>query len=157
MLFACIVFAETCSLCCKMKRAIHLTLLLITLVASFSARGDCWRAAAERYGVSQPLLAAIAKVESNFNAHAINRNGNGSTDIGIMQINSRWWKALAKYGIGPAQLFDACTSIHVGAWILADNVRRHGNTWTAVGAYNATSANKRIIYAWKVYRALHGT
>lgn len=32
-----------------------------------------------------------AKFESNFNTQATNRNTDGSTDYGILQINSRWW------------------------------------------------------------------
>ena len=74
-----------------------------------------------------------------------------------MQINSQWWPALAQYGIEPSHLWDPCTSIHVGAWILANNMQR-GDYWSAVGAYNAgwdpSQAKKRNDYAWRVYRHL---
>lgn len=32
-----------------------------------------------------------ANYESSFNTQATNRNTDGSTDYGILQINSRWW------------------------------------------------------------------
>lgn len=71
-----------------------------------------------------------------------------------MQINSVWLPELAKHGISARQLWDPCTNIHVGAWVLAQKVRKLGMTWDAVGAYNATTRAKRISYAWKVYANL---
>jgi soluble lytic murein transglycosylase-like protein len=113
----------------------------------------CWEEAAARYGVNPYVLYAIAKTESNLNPAAINRaNKNGSYDIGLMQINSGWLPTLRKHGIGEAQLMDACTNIQVGAWVLAQNMRRMGNSWEAVGAYNARDEQLRIKYALKVYR-----
>jgi soluble lytic murein transglycosylase-like protein len=112
----------------------------------------CWNEAAQRYGVNPQLLYAIAKTESGLNSRALNRNPDGSYDIGLMQINSRWIPTLRRYGISEARLFDPCTSIHVGAWILAQNMRRLGNTWNAVGAYNAKTPAQRLQYAIKVYR-----
>jgi hypothetical protein len=50
----------------------------------------CWDDAAQRYQVSSALLYAIARTESGLNPLAIGRNGNGSRDIGLMQINSSW-------------------------------------------------------------------
>lgn len=126
----------------------------LMLLAGTSARA-CWEQAGERYGVNPYLLYAIAKTESGLNPAAINRsNKNGSYDIGLMQINSRWLPTLRKHGIEEEQLWDACTSIHVGAWVLAQNMQRLGNSWEAVGAYNARDPELRIKYALKVYRNL---
>lgn len=111
---------------------------------------SCFRRASMRYDISQRLLEAIAQVESSGNPMAINRNSNGSEDIGLMQINSFWLPKLEEYGITRQDLFDPCVSIDVGAWILADNIARHGYSWEAVGAYNAASQDKRLKYARKV-------
>jgi soluble lytic murein transglycosylase-like protein len=112
----------------------------------------CWEEAGARYGVNPYLLYAIARTESGLNPAAINRNKNGSYDIGLMQINSRWLPALRKYGLDEQQLFEPCTSIYVGAWILAQNIQRMGNSWDAVGAYNAVDPGLRQKYALKVYK-----
>jgi soluble lytic murein transglycosylase-like protein len=44
--------------------------------------------AGEYYRIDPKILYSIAKIESNLNPNAINRNLNGSVDMGIMQINS---------------------------------------------------------------------
>jgi soluble lytic murein transglycosylase-like protein len=121
------------------------------LVISSSASA-CWEEAAQKYGMNPYLLYAIAKTESNLNPSAINRNKNGSYDIGLMQINSRWLPSLRRYGIEETHLWDACVNIQVGAWVLAQNMQRMGNSWEAVGAYNARNPELRIKYAQKVYR-----
>ena len=116
-------------------------------------------------GVSARLLWAMAKVESSHSPQAMNRGHLARTDsydIGLMQINSRWLPTLAKFGITEEKLKEPRTSIEVGAWILRDLFRRHGNTWEAVGAYNAACTQlkgdacrkARDLYIGKVRNAL---
>jgi hypothetical protein len=79
-----------------------------------------------------------------------------------MQINDAWLPALARFGIAESHLFDACINVHVGAWILADNIRRHGYGWEAVGAYNvgcrqlaqSECARRRARYIDRIARQL---
>jgi soluble lytic murein transglycosylase-like protein len=128
----------------------------LALCAALPAHA-CWEDAANRYQVSSALLYAIARTESGLNPQAVGRNANGSRDIGLMQINSAWLSTLASHGIGERELFEACTNIHVGAWILAGNVARLGYTWEAVGAYNASDPDLRRAYIEKVRRNLPST
>jgi len=115
---------------------------------------QCLRSAAQKFQVDSSLLKAIARVESNFNPRAVNAaNGNGTRDVGLMQINSTWLPTLRRWNITEQDLFNPCTNAEVGAWVLASNFSNMGPSWEAVGAYNARSLHKRRAYAWKVYRA----
>ena len=109
---------------------------LIALAAMSSGTGAghaCWEEAASRYQVSSTLLYAIARTESALNPRAVGHSSNGTRDIGLMQINSAWLPTLSRFGIGERDLFEPCVSIHVGAWILAGNIRRLGYTWDEIG------------------------
>lgn len=134
------------------------TVTLAALLAASSAHANvpykkCFEEAANRYGLDQRMLVAIAKTESGIRSGVIGpKNSNDTYDIGVMQINSAWRPTLAKYGISEQGLMDPCTNIHVGAWILATNIQTHGPTWKAVGAYNARTPSKQVVYVKKVQR-----
>mgnify|MGYP001194436883 CR=1 FL=1 len=150
-----------------MKAAYRL-LFATSLLSAGSASATCWDEASVEYGIPANVLKAIAKVESNFNPKAVRKpyvagNKDGSYDIGLVQINSSHFPKLEReFGITENQLYDGCTNLKVGAWILADNVRRLGWNWNAIGAYNAGCARitkelctkLRLTYANKVYAAL---
>lgn len=136
----------------------HTVLFLLLFGLASNAHATCWEEASGRYNVPIPLLKAIAEVESSNRARVVAQNTNGSFDYGFMQINDFWLPELARHGIGKAELMDACTSLNVGAWILAQNIRQMGYGWEAVGAYGAgTRKDKtaaRIKYARKVWKVL---
>ena len=136
------------------RRTLSVRLSLALAFCAALPAHACWEVAAQRYQVSSVLLYAIARTESGLNPRAIGRNSNGSRDIGLMQINSAWLPTLASHGISERDLFEPCTNIHVGAWVLAGNVSRLGYTWEAVGAYNAASPALRRSYVEKVRRHL---
>ena len=139
---------------------------LFTLCVSFhTAYADstltynhCITQAAQQYQINTGLVRAIIQVESAFDPKAININTSGSEDVGLMQINSEWLPRIKRFGIDREKLFHPCTNISVGVWILAQEIARFGNTWEAVGAYNAGPApekkKRRLRYAQKVRAAL---
>ncbi len=146
-------------------RGLFAGLLAIAPALGQAVPAHCFEQAAARYGVDAGLLRAVAATESDMNPRAVNATHAERTrtvDIGLMQINTRWLSQLARYGIQQEHLFDPCTNVAVGAWILAGEFARRGATWDAVGAYNAgcsqlkgeacTAARSR--YAWRVYRRL---
>lgn len=129
--------------------------LLALAIVSTGVRADCLDDAAGYHHVHPLLLRAIAKQESGLRADRISApNSNGTYDIGLMQINSAWLPTLANSGITKDSLMNACINAYVGAWILSQNMQRLGNTWNAVGAYNANAPEKRLAYANKIYRQL---
>lgn len=138
-------------LCCAMPVQAH----------EASPYAACFQEAGRYYGLAPELLEAIAQAESRLDSLALNAaNRDGSWDIGLMQVNSRWLPVLEAAGIAAHQLYEPCTSIWVGAWVLAGNVARYGYGWDAVGAYNAGTAataaaqRRRERYAHRIHRLL---
>lgn len=136
-----------------MSRTIGLVLVLLACCCAVPAQA-CWEAAGRRYGIDPRLLYAIARTESSLDPRAINRNKNGSYDVGLMQINSSWFPLLKRHGIEERHLYDPCVSLQVGSWILAQNLRRLRDPWLAVGAYNSPTPARARAYALKVYKNL---
>jgi soluble lytic murein transglycosylase-like protein len=105
--------------------------------ASILEEERCIGPAAHHHRVNPLLLRAILKAESNLNPHAIGRNGDGTIDIGIGQVNSRHLPLLAANGIQPAHLLDPCIGTYVAAWHLSRVIAVHGNTWEGVARYHS--------------------
>lgn len=124
------------------------------LVDNSHELNGCWDKAASAYKLDPWLLMAIAQVESSFNKFATNRNSNKSIDLGMMQINTIWLPTLRKYGIEAQHLFQPCTSVFVGAWIIAQNIKHFGYNQDGIGAYNSPgNIVLRRAYAKKVYNS----
>ena len=112
----------------------HALIPLLFLVLSTRVHGFCFEEAGRCYGVSPELLRTIAMVESGMDAQALRRNRDGTLDIGLMQINSRWAMLL-----GPerwSHVRNPCYHVMLGAWILRLCIERYGYTWDAVAGYH---------------------
>lgn len=138
-----------------MIRPIGLLLALAGLTGQAHADTDaCFAHAAQRRNLNVNLLRAIARVESNYRPYVTNTKTYAIGEMQIMPFHLNWLK---RYGIYEHDLYDACTNINVGAFVLADFIRMYGNTWRAVGAYGAgISPNKeqaRIGYVQLVQQA----
>ena len=132
-----------------------LLVFFLSLLLPLAGNAACFDEAAARYRIPVDLLRAISKVESSGKFNAINVNKNGSKDLGHMQINSSWLPTLKKYGITQENIMNPCINTHVGAWVLAGNIKRLGYNWDAIGAYNAVTPSKRQIYARKIAAVLN--
>ncbi len=116
------------------------------------AQDYCFEEAGRMYNISPDILWTISRVESGHRPFAVNFNRNGTYDFGHMQINSSWYPVIG-YRLWMS-LGDPCQNTKIGAWILAQCIRRHGYTWGAVGCYNAGSEHRKVRYAWRIYRTL---
>jgi hypothetical protein len=127
----------------------------IIVIAGFSYVDDaaafCWNEASARYRISAAVLQSIGQHESGLRPTAVNRNQNGTVDVGVMQINSVHFAELSSYGIAPNALWDPCTNVMVGAFLLARSIVKYGNTWEAVGAYHSRTPGLKERYASQVY------
>jgi soluble lytic murein transglycosylase-like protein len=131
--------------------------ILAVVVFSTPAHAFCWDEAAADYGLNPEVLKAVSAVESNHNQSAVHWNKDGTYDACHMQINSGWYFRLKKrYGKGYADrawsgLADPCYCTKFGAFVLSDCIARYGDTWRAVGCYNAGDSAKAEVYARKVH------
>jgi soluble lytic murein transglycosylase-like protein len=147
------------------KRFLIIFSFIVCKAVSAQQVDDCFQASAQKYNLDPRLLWSIAMVESRGRTEAVNNTHiqrTGTRDFGVMQINESWLPALARHGITRDRLMkDRCLNVDVGAWILADSIKRNGATWNAVGAYNAActqlkgkdceSARKRytdLVWQW---------
>jgi hypothetical protein len=88
--------------------------------------------AANQYGVPPSIALGIAAHESGFNPTATNVNTNGTTDYGVMQLNT---SVLQTYGLTPAQAFDPQTNIDTAMQLLGGYISKYGSIDTALQAY----------------------
>jgi cell wall-associated NlpC family hydrolase len=95
-----------------------------------AALAPLFASAAQRYGVPESLLAAVAQVESGFNAQAVSSAG----AQGLMQIMPSTAAGLGVNPLDPAQAIDGA------AQMLAGYIAAYGSTSTALAAYNAGPA-----------------
>jgi cell wall-associated NlpC family hydrolase len=90
--------------------------------------GDLFVKAGAKYGISPKLLAAVAKVESGYNPHAVSKVG----AQGLMQL----MPGTAR-GLGIDDSFNPAQAIDGGAQLLARNLREFKSVPLALAAYNA--------------------
>lgn len=115
-----------------MRRSLALIVALVpfSLANAFPHEG-CFRAAARLHGVPTDLLIAVAEVESGFQASAMS----DASAHGVMQIR---WPVTARH-LGarrPAELYNPCRNIELGARYLAELIARYGDERRALAAYN---------------------
>lgn len=93
---------------------------------------------AKEYGLSESIIFAIIKNESNFEKNISSNKG----AIGLMQIMTETGKEVAnKLSITEMDLLDAETNIKIGTKYFSDLYKKYNNTELALAAYNAGSGN----------------
>lgn len=138
-----------------MKKALLFLVFVTSLIASDNE--NYYVSAGEAFGIEPWILWSVGDTESKHNPFAINKNSNGTYDVGVMQINSIHFQDLKqKYGIEPKDLFDPKISIYVGASLLKECFDKYGNNWKAINCYNGLNYDNRVnnTYAKKVYQNL---
>lgn len=136
----------------------RLVIVLSFLLLAKGAMGSCFKLAGEEFRIDWRIISAIASVESNFNANAINVNKNNSIDVGIMQINSIHQNELANKGIAMNELLEPCKNVIVGAWILKKSIAKaDGDIWKGVGYYHSSTPKLQTSYIKKVKHAYYNS
>lgn len=130
-------------------------------------------AASSKHDVPLELLVALAVTESSLHPWAVNISSNGfypqtkkealelvqeakNYDLGVMQINS-WWLHPSRLDMTPSEILDPKNNIDAAAWILRQEIDRHGVSWKAIGAYHSNPINnpeRSKAYALRVSKKL---
>lgn len=120
-------------------RKVTIILALAACLAAYSAStlaNSCWAETGAHFGIDPNLLKAIAWQESRGHPNAVGpRLKDGNVALGMMQINTIHLRALKSAGIKAKDLMEPCTSVVIGAAILANCIKSEGPTWNAVGCY----------------------
>jgi soluble lytic murein transglycosylase-like protein len=152
-------------------------LVIFSLSAGAKEWDACYKSAAEFYNIDFRLLLSIALVESGNYPYTLNLGGRsyrykdrgeaeaalktldaeGSYDLGLMQVNSAWFRANdIPFELG----FDPCFNIRLGAYILAVEIySAKGDLTEAVKRYHSPYKrwqDKYIAKILKQYEKLSG-
>jgi hypothetical protein len=119
----------------------------------------CMLAVAAFYGLPPRVLPAIQAVEGG-QAGTVSRNGDGSEDLGVMQVNTRWLGPIAQLtGLPEAAVRerltgDACFNIAAAGAILHSHLQQtNGDLMRAVGNYHSRTPELHSAYAARVLDA----
>lgn len=125
----------------RFRQAVSILLISAWGFAQPAAAGQspdrCIEPAAVYHSVNADILRAILTVESRMKPNTVTKNSNGSIDVGIAGINSIHFKDLAKVGVAPSDLLDACVATYVAAWKVSKKMARWGNNWFGIAAYHS--------------------
>ena len=119
----------------------------------------CIFMAAQTYQVPPAVLMGIMEVEGGKVGQQV-KNTNKTHDLGPMQINSIWIPELARHwniSYNTAYQWvrdDACTNIHVAAWILKNKSDNAGSLYTGIMHYHSATPKYGLPYRQKVIKAM---
>jgi soluble lytic murein transglycosylase-like protein len=108
------------------------------------------------------VLPSIATVEGG-RVGLVSRNHDGSDDLGVMQVNTRWIPVIARVthtgadNVRARLLTDACFNISAAGAILRTYLdQEHGNLMQAIGDYHSHTPLLKRSYQLQVLNAAEG-
>ena len=120
----------------------------------------CIFLASQTYSLPPAVLVGISMVEGGKVGQQV-KNKNGSYDLGPMQINTLWLPELAKtWGVSRSRAWqlvrdDACTNVHVAAWILRKKTIEAGSLYQGIAHYHSKTPKHGLPYRKKVVAMMH--
>jgi hypothetical protein len=119
----------------------------------------CMLAVSQFYHLPPRVLPSIQVVEAG-HPGTISRNFNGSADLGVMQVNTRWVPEIARaWHMTPREvagrlISDPCFNIAAAGAIMRIYLdESHGNVVQAVGYYHSHTPELASWYQVRVIRA----
>jgi Transglycosylase SLT domain len=116
----------------------------------------CMATAAAFYHLPPRVLPSIQAVEGGY-IGAVHADSDGSQDLGIMQVNTRWLADLAQVArlsdsdVRQRLIYDGCFNIAAAAAIMRAYLNEaHGDLMLAVGYYHSHTPALNLQYQSKV-------
>ena len=116
----------------------------------------CMAAVASFYHLPPRVLPSIQQVEGG-QIGTVSRNTDGSDDLGLMQVNTRWIAPIARHtrqseqSVRQRLIDDGCFNIAASGAILRTYLNEaHGDLMLAVGYYHSHSPTRNAAYQAKV-------
>lgn len=105
--------------------------------------------ACKQYKVSYNDMIKIAYIESTFRIDALNKNRNGTIDVGLFQINTVNHKSCAERGY---DVYTLKGNIYCAVYIVAGHkkYKRFDKHW--LGRYHSKTPSKKLAYITKLER-----
>ncbi len=130
------------------------------LATSTPLTNPCIAAAASAYGLAEPALQMILRVEDG-RVGSCTAGENNMHDCGPAQVNSEIWVPQFAQLLDrpPQDVFDAirdngCFNIHAAAYILRQKIEEAGgDLWDALGRYNNAEPSRKRAYQLKLIQA----
>ncbi len=117
--------------------------------------------AASLYNLPPRVLPSIQGVEGG-GPSVVHANADGSQDLGVMQVNTRWIPALVRYTGKPAAYVRArllgpgCYNVVAAGWILRSYLdEAGGDMMRAIGFYHSHTPRFGEPYKQQVVRAAY--
>ncbi|MGH7211698.1 MAG: lytic transglycosylase domain-containing protein, partial [Acetobacteraceae bacterium] len=119
----------------------------------------CMAAAASCYALPPRVLPAIQQVEGG-RIGTVAADPDGTSDLGVMQVNTRWLAPLAgitrltEAEVRARLILDPCFNIAAAAAILRTyRAESHGDLMAAIGDYHSHTPALNLAYRQAVVRA----
>ena len=116
----------------------------------------CMAAVAGFYNLPPRVLPAIHQVEGGA-IGTVSRNTDGSEDLGLMQVNTRWVAPIARYTKQPEEIVrarlinDGCFNIAAAGAIMRTYLNEsRGDLMLAIGYYHSHTPARNQAYQAKV-------
>lgn len=115
----------------------------------------CLKYAAGAFGLNVLHLEVLRTIEGG-RTGTQSRNENGTYDLGPMQVNTRWLKQVARFGVTADALRDhACVNAVVAAWIYKQEIALvEGNVALAIANYHSKTPRHQARYLGLALRAI---
>lgn len=115
---------------------------------------DCVATAATAFEISPRVVEVIIETEGGWPGARI-RNKDGSFDLGVMQLNTRWVSYFAERGLSESDLQnDACRNIYAGTYLLKLHLNKTGDLGLAMAYYHNQKPHFGAAYLSRVHTVI---